>query len=115
MNSRQGSRYIKNRMGEELKNKILAQNGIISETETKRTLSIYRCARCELVNPIDNKYCSTCSYPLTSQALDQIKNNEDGRIKALEEKYQNEIKSIREEMENKFQIILKSINIIRLN
>jgi hypothetical protein len=31
MNSRQGSRYIKSRMGNELKNKILVHNGIISE------------------------------------------------------------------------------------
>src|SRR4051794_17965265 len=33
MNSRQGSRYIKTRMGNELKNKILEYNGIISENE----------------------------------------------------------------------------------
>ena len=31
MNSKQGSRYIKRRMGNDLKQKILVQNGIISE------------------------------------------------------------------------------------
>ena len=31
MNSKQGSRYIKRRMGNELKNKILEYNGIITE------------------------------------------------------------------------------------
>ena len=36
MNSKQGSRYIKNRMGNELKNKILEYNGIISENEDKQ-------------------------------------------------------------------------------
>ena len=36
MNSKQGSRYIKKRMGDELKNKILEYNGIItSETKEK--------------------------------------------------------------------------------
>ena len=42
MNSKQGSRYIKKRMGDELKNKILAYNGIISENELiKETINSY--------------------------------------------------------------------------
>ena len=35
MNSKQGSRYIKNRMGDELRNKILEQNGIILDMDSK--------------------------------------------------------------------------------
>jgi integrase/recombinase XerD len=35
MNSRQSSRYIKRRMGDELKEQILKRNGIIQQTETK--------------------------------------------------------------------------------
>ncbi len=58
MNSKQGTRYIKRRMGDELKTKILQRNGIIQETETKVKLSILNCPRCELVNAIENKYCS---------------------------------------------------------
>ncbi|MGN6351172.1 MAG: hypothetical protein ACTHL3_06880 [Candidatus Nitrosocosmicus sp.] len=58
MNSRQGSSYIKTRMGNELKNKILAYNGIIPEDEIIKKPSILACPRCELVNVIENKYCS---------------------------------------------------------
>jgi len=87
MNSKQGSRYIKNRMGNELKNKILAYNGIISENETIKKPSISSCPRCEFVNVIENKYCSKCSYPLKPESYEEIKQIEEDRIKKLEEKY----------------------------
>ena len=87
MNSRQGSRYIKNRSGNELKNKILIQNGIIQEKEIQnKNSTVLICPRCELVNAIENKYCSKCSYPLKPEAYDEIKENEDKRIKILEQK-----------------------------
>ena len=38
MNSKQGARYIKRRMGNDLKQKILVQNGIITEGNTKKHL-----------------------------------------------------------------------------
>jgi hypothetical protein len=57
MNSRQGSRYIKRRMGNDLKEKILMYNGIISPDQIKKKQTILNCPRCQLVNAIDNKYC----------------------------------------------------------
>ncbi len=89
MNSKQGSRYIKGRMGSELKAQILARNGIISENEIKQKPSVRLCFRCDFVNAIENKYCSKCSYPLTIQAYEDIKNNEDKRLEILEEQFQN--------------------------
>ena len=86
MNSKQGSRYIKTRMGNELKEKILNYNGIVIETENKKKTSISNCPRCELVNVIDNKYCSKCSYPLKPEAFEEIKTEEDKRVRILEEK-----------------------------
>ena len=59
-------------MGDELKEQILKRNGI-KETETKIKLSILNCPRCELVNTIESKYCSKCSYPLKPEAYDEIK------------------------------------------
>jgi len=87
MNSRQGSRYIKTRMGNELKNKILEYNGIISEETTKRIPSVANCPRCELVNAIENKYCSKCSYPLVPKAFEEIKEEENRKVSELELKY----------------------------
>jgi integrase/recombinase XerD len=106
MNSRQGSRYIKRRMGDELKEQILRRNGIMKETESKVKLSILNCPRCELVNTIENKYCSKCSYPLKPEAYDEIKAGEEKRIETLEQKYENDMKTLREDMNNQLSQIM---------
>ena len=64
MNSKQSARYIKRRMGNDLKQKILVQKGIISEQEIERKPSILNCPRCSLVNAIENKYCSKCLFDM---------------------------------------------------
>ena len=92
MNSKQPSRYIKTRMGNDLKQKILLHNGIISETARKPMPTIAECARCSLTNPLENKYCSSCSYPLTPSAFDEIKEQEDSKFRSLEDRF-NEMQS----------------------
>jgi integrase/recombinase XerD len=72
MNSKQGSRYIKRRMGNDLKEKILVYNGIITEDEIRKKPSVLMCPRCSLVNAIDNKYCSKCSYPLVPSTFSSV-------------------------------------------
>ena len=101
------ARYIKRRMGEDLKNQILARNGIISELETKQKPSIHVCGRCEFVNAIDNKYCSKCSYPLTPEAYDLLKQNEEQRFIDLKNK-------LIQDLENKIQQILLKVNLENL-
>lgn len=88
MNSKQGGRYIKRRMGNDLKQKILAYNGIVTSERLDKKLSALICPRCELTNTIENKYCSKCSYPLKPEAYDEVKLAEENRIKTLEEKYE---------------------------
>ena len=85
-------------MGDELKEQILKRNGIMQQTESKVKLSILNCPRCELVNTIESKYCSKCSYPLKSEAYDEIKGMEEKRIKTLEQKYEKDMKTFREDM-----------------
>jgi hypothetical protein len=115
MNSKQGIRYIKRRIGDDLKNQILLRNGIISENEIKKKPSIHLCPKCEFVNTIEHKLCSSCSYPLTTSAFEDIKSDEDKKIKLLEEKHSKEIQLIRQEMEDKFQRIFAKIDIEKLN
>ena len=43
MNSKQPSRYIKTRMGNDLKQKILVQNGIITEADARPTPTVADC------------------------------------------------------------------------
>src|SRR5262245_48940664 len=117
MNSKQPSRYIKSRMGNDLKQKILVQNGIISDIEGKPKPSIAECPRCNLVNCIENKYCSSCSYPLVPSAFEEIKAAEDLKIKTLERKHEEDVKSIRKQVSSLFMMLerlrdQKDINIV---
>jgi integrase/recombinase XerD len=114
MNSKQPARYIKARMGDDLKNKILVQNGIWTNDYSRPKSTVADCPRCKLVNCIENKYCSVCSYPLTTSAFEEIKAAEEQKLQALQDKYENEISSMREEMESKFQQILARIDITTL-
>ena len=73
MNSKQPSRYIKARMGNDLKRKILVENGIwTNDDNIKPKSTIADCPRCNLINCLENKYCSACSYPLTTSAFEEI-------------------------------------------
>jgi hypothetical protein len=117
INSKQGARYIKRRMGNDLKNQILVHNGIITEEAAimQRKPSVSTCPRCNLVNAIENKYCSKCSYPLVPSAFEEIKAAEDMKIKSLQQRYERDIKKMREEMEIKFQQILIKIDVGKLS
>ena len=105
MNSRQGVRYIKNRMGNDLKQKILAHNGITTSEDLKSRPSVLACPRCELVNALDNKYCSKCSYPLSPSAFEEIKLVEEVKLQSLTEKYEKD----KAETDQKLAMIMSMI------
>jgi anion-transporting ArsA/GET3 family ATPase len=109
MNSKQSARYIKRRMRNDLKQKILVQNGIISEQQIERKPSILNCPRCSLVNAIENKYCSKCSYPLVPSAFDEIKEAENKKIQQIQDKYEQDMKAMNEVMNQKFSQIMSMI------
>jgi hypothetical protein len=98
MNSKQGSRYIKRRMGNDLKQKILAHNGILLPEELVKP-SMQPCPRCQLINVIENRYCSKCSYPLVSSAYEEIKESGEKRLKKMEEQIQFLIETQKEILE----------------
>jgi integrase/recombinase XerD len=77
----------------------------------QRKPSILTCPRCNLVNAIENKYCSKCTYPLVPSAFDEIKEAENLKINSIQEKYEQDMKAIREEMEQKFQQVLSRIDV----
>jgi len=111
MNSKQSSRYIKRRMGNELKGKILEYNGIISEEIQRKKPSVSNCPRCNFVNILENKYCSSCSYPLIPEAFDELKRDEEVRFKELEKKYTDKMSNFANETEIKIEKILSKIDI----
>jgi integrase/recombinase XerD len=62
-----------------------------------------------LVNAIENKYCSKCSYPLVQSAFDEIKEAENMKINAMQERHQKEMKNMHEEMNQRFSQIMSMI------
>ena len=52
-----------------------------------------------MVNALDNKYCSKCSYPLVPSAFDEIKAAEDMKLQTLKDRYEQEMKTMREEIQ----------------
>src|SRR5439155_24071697 len=89
----------------------LVRNGIISDESATahRKPSVLTCPRCSLVNAIDNKFCSKCSYPLTPQAYEEIKANEDIKLRTMEQKHELDMKVMREEMNKQFGQIMSII------
>ena len=98
MNSKQPSRYIKPRMGNDLKKQILVHDGIISDNDLHKKPSVLTCYRCNYVNSVDVKFCSKCAYPLTPQAYEEIKEAENRNIQTLQQKYEQEMNAMREQM-----------------
>jgi len=115
MNSRQGSRYIKTRMGADLKRTILLRNGItVGDDETlKPKPSVHNCPRCNLINIIENKYCFKCSYPLVPEAFDEIKQEEESKIHALMQKHVQELKETTKDKDREIQLLKDDMNAMR--
>lgn len=111
MNSRQGSRDIKLRTGPDLKRTILLRNGITVEDDEmlKPKPSVHNCPHCSVINIVENKYCSKWSYPLIPQAYEEIKGNEDLKLKIMEEKHRQDMDAMREEMNQQFKIKMSMV------
>jgi integrase/recombinase XerD len=62
-----------------------------------------------LVNAIDNKYCSKCTYPLVPSAFDEIKESENMKMKEMEQRYESSMKAMREDMNHQFNQIMSMI------
>jgi integrase/recombinase XerD len=62
-----------------------------------------------LVNAIDNKYCSKCSYPLVPSAFDEINEAENRKLQGMEQRYENNMRTMREEMNQQFVHIMSMI------
>lgn len=111
MNSRQPARYIKKRMGPDLKRTILSQNGIEigNDDLLKPKPSVRACPRCNLINTFENKYCSGCSYPLVPAAFEELKAEEDSKLRLLEEKQSQEVEKLRQEMKEQMAESMREI------
>jgi predicted amidophosphoribosyltransferase len=77
-----------------------------------------QCPNCNEPNKPDSKFCAKCRMVLTYDAYNETLENQkekDTELRALQEKYEEDMKSIREEMEKKFEMILSRIDIGKLS
>jgi site-specific recombinase XerD len=112
MNSQQGNRYIKNRMGDELKTRILEHSGI--KIANKQTQSVSRtCGRCGYVNKLESKYCEGkgCNYPQTQLALDEIKAAEEAKLQTLRDEIL-ETRAAQQKKDQEMELLKERMNML---
>jgi integrase/recombinase XerD len=78
LTSRQPGRYGKRRMNQNIKVQLLASRaGIVLEEDGKSKKPTNKtCPRCQVLNSLEVKHCSKCGYPLSFEALEEIKAKE---------------------------------------
>jgi ribosomal protein L37E len=114
INSPDGASYIKARVENDI-NAQFSYNFIVTNDDAlKAKPPILVCDRCKIVYSLEDKYCSSCSYPLTTQAYEEIKTHEDKKLQEMAQRHEEDMKTMCEEMESKFQRILAKIDIRKI-
>jgi hypothetical protein len=106
-------RYI-HKFGNEACESILEARGILPiDQRMTDLLQSKLCPNCGEPNKPDSKFCAKCRMVLTYDAYSETLGNQkekESEVNVLKEKYEQDMKSMRQEMENKFQQILARID-----
>jgi len=104
--------------GNESSNGLLQAYGIIpKDKQLSDVLKPKQCPNCSEPNKPDSRFCAKCRMVLTYDAYNETLENQrdkESQVQRLQEKYEQDMKTIREEMENKFQQILTRIDMTKL-
>jgi integrase/recombinase XerD len=104
--------------GNESSDSILEAYGILTKDKVQSdTLRSKLCPNCSEPNKPDSKFCAKCRMVLTYDAYNETlekQQEKDSEIQRLREKQEQDMKLMREEMENKIQQILARIDIASL-
>jgi integrase len=105
--------------GNESSENILEAYGIV--TKDKNQLSVLKpkqCPNCDEPNKPDSKFCSKCRMVLTYDAYNETiekQQEKESEVQRLQQKYEQDMKAMSEEMEKKFQLIFAKIDRTRLD
>jgi integrase len=105
--------------GNESSENILEAYGIV--TKDKNQLSVLRpkqCPNCQASNKPDDRFCNTCKMVLTYDAYNETLENQkekESEVQRLQQKYEQDMKTMSEELEKKFQLIFAKIDKTRLD
>jgi hypothetical protein len=116
-NSNMAQKYI-HYFGNESSDSLLEAYGVVTKDNVSfNTLNPKSCPNCNEGNTQDSKFCAKCRMVLTydaySETLEKQQENET-EVLVLKNRYEQDMKAIREEMENKFQQILAKIDVATL-
>jgi integrase/recombinase XerD len=104
--------------GNESNKSLLEAYGIINKDQKRSdSLRPRQCPNCNEPNRPDGKFCAKCRMVLTYDAYNETlekQQEKESEVQRLQEKYEQDMKTMREEMENKFQQILKRIDMAKL-
>jgi integrase len=104
--------------GNESNESLLEAYGII--TKDKQLADILKpkqCPNCSEPNKPDSRFCAKCRMVLTYDAYNETlekQQQKESEVQKWQEKYEQDMKSMREEMENKFHQIIQKIEISKL-
>ena len=97
---------------------LLQEYGILpKDNEETHVLHPKQCPNCQEPNRPDQKFCAKCRMVLTYDAYSETLEKEqqkESEVQNLKERYERDMKAMREEMENKFQQILAKIDVATL-
>jgi integrase len=105
--------------GNESNDSILQAYGIIpKDREAADVLRPKQCPNCNEPNKPDSKFCRKCRMVLTYDAYNETlekQQEKESEVQKLQQKYEQDMKAMREEMQNKFQQILTKIDTGKLD
>ncbi|HZD81402.1 MAG TPA: site-specific integrase, partial [Nitrososphaeraceae archaeon] len=103
--------------GNESSESLLEAYGIVPKDQQIDQLRPKQCPNCYEPNKTDSKFCAKCrmvlTYDVYSETLEKQQEKE-SEVQNLQVKYEQDMKAMRDEMENKFQQILAKIDVATL-
>ena len=104
--------------GNESSDSLLEAYGVVTKDNISfNTLNPKNCPNCNEGNTQDSKFCAKCRMVLTYDAYSgtlEKQQEKESEVQVLQEKYKQDMKTIRQEMENKFQQILSKIDVSKV-
>jgi integrase len=104
--------------GNESSESLLEACGIVTKDQKLiDSLRPKQCPNCNEPNKPNSKFCAKCRMVLTYDAYSETlekQQEKESEVHALKDRYEQDMKAMRQEMENKFQQILAKINVATL-
>ena len=105
--------------GNESNDSILEAYGIIpKDREAGDILRPKQCPNCNEPNKPDSKFCAKCRMVLTYDAYNETlekQQEKESEVQKLQQRYEQDMNAMREEMQSKFQQILAKIDTGKLS